>query len=275
MQRLLYLIGRGVRETGQALDRVGCRLQGNFSFREQLSRHHRLIPLYDKKPSVGAETFIAPNAAVIGRVQVGDQATVWYGACLRGDINDIKVGKNSHIGDRVVVHARSQTSNQSGLPALIGDNVVIGQGSILHACTVADNCLIEMGCTILDGAIIGANSIVGPGSLVLQNTAVPEKQYWAGSPAKYIRDVSAEEIKYIATAADNWFKLGRTHDEHHNLTSFERAREHENWEEDPQGEEGEDLSARFLSSDSRLRVQRDLEKEKQKVDDIPQHRKKN
>merc|ERR1712000_398365 len=83
--RMMFGLGRGVRETGQALDRVGCKIQGNLAFVEELSRHRRLAPLYDKWPSVGKKVFIAPNASVIGDVQIRDGASVWYGAVLRSE----------------------------------------------------------------------------------------------------------------------------------------------------------------------------------------------
>ncbi|MEY4198953.1 MAG: hypothetical protein RLZZ265_693, partial [Verrucomicrobiota bacterium] len=113
-----------------------------------------------KKPVLGNGVYLAKTAVVLGDVTLGDYASVWYGAVLRGDINRIVVGANTNIQDNAVVHLADD------FPCLIGEWVTVGHSAIVHACTVGDECLIGMGATILDGAEIGAQSIVGANALV-------------------------------------------------------------------------------------------------------------
>jgi carbonic anhydrase/acetyltransferase-like protein (isoleucine patch superfamily) len=219
LKRVLSLVGRGIRETGQAIDRLGSTVQGNYAFKEQLSRHRRLQNFFDNKPKVGEKSFIAPNASVIGSVEVGDKTSVWYGAILRGDVSKIKIGSHSTIGDRTVVHGRSQPET----PTLIGNHVTVEQGCILHACTIMDKSVVGMGSTVLDGAVVSSHAVVGPGSLVLEKQVIPAKQYWAGTPAKYVRDLSVEEIKAIEATSEKHTGLSQKHLQFHQLREDERA----------------------------------------------------
>eukprot|EP01120_Amphizonella_sp_Union-15-10_P001962 TRINITY_DN12106_c0_g1_i1.p1 TRINITY_DN12106_c0_g1~~TRINITY_DN12106_c0_g1_i1.p1 ORF type:complete len:245 (+),score=43.27 TRINITY_DN12106_c0_g1_i1:82-816(+) len=212
IRKLLFNFGRAIRETGQALDRVGSRTQGNFSFVGPVSRRTRVLPLYNQIPKIGSEAFVASSASLIGDVELGNNATIWYGAILRGDVNPIKVGSETSILDGAIVHSRSNKAIKPGLPTLIGNNVTIGPGSVIHACTISDNSLIDLGSTILDGAVIESFSVVGPGSLVLSDTHIPSKQYWQGSPAKYVRDVTDQEIKFIQESTKNHQRLAKQHD---------------------------------------------------------------
>ncbi|KAF2620253.1 hypothetical protein F2Q68_00040904 [Brassica cretica] len=114
--RAFYSVGFWIRETGQALDRLGCRLQGKNCFREQLSRHRTLMNVFDKAPIVDKEAFVAPSASVIGNVQIGRGSSIWYGCVLRGDVNTVSVGSGTNIQDNSLVHvAKSNLSGKSHL----------------------------------------------------------------------------------------------------------------------------------------------------------------
>mmetsp|Transcript_14855 Transcript_14855/g.58270 ORF Transcript_14855/g.58270 Transcript_14855/m.58270 type:complete len:243 (+) Transcript_14855:83-811(+) len=231
MWKLLFAAGRAVRETGQALDRVGCRIQGSYAYKEQLSRHRRLAPLQNYRPKLGNDVFVAPNASVIGRVEVGPKSTVWYGSVLRGDVNDIKIGSNSSIGDGCVVHV---SSSVGGAPhaTTVGDNAVIEQGSILHGCTIGNNANVQMGSVVFDGAVVEQNAVVGAGSMVLAGAKVPEGQLWAGRPAKFVRDLTAEEKASLARSADDQYALAKQHEQEqmkHENTRAEDADKREYW----------------------------------------------
>eukprot|EP01122_Echinamoeba_exundans_P004942 TRINITY_DN15143_c0_g1_i1.p1 TRINITY_DN15143_c0_g1~~TRINITY_DN15143_c0_g1_i1.p1 ORF type:complete len:252 (-),score=72.57 TRINITY_DN15143_c0_g1_i1:256-1011(-) len=217
LRRVGYVAGRALRETGQALDRAGCALAGNFAYKEQLNRHRRIMNLYDKAPKVGSNTFIAPNASVIGDVEVGDNTSIWYGTVLRGDVNFIKVGKNTAIGDRVVVHVARHGLKKRDAPTLIGDNVVIAHGAMIHACTIEDNAMVDIGSTVLDGAVVSNKAILGPGSLLLEGQRVPTGELWAGSPAKFVRKLTEEEMAAISNIAQKYRELADKHDEYHSL----------------------------------------------------------
>lgn len=198
LKRFSYVLGNTVRETAYALDRVGCRLQGNYAFTEELSRHRRVMGLYDKQPAISQDVFIAPNASVIGSVSLGEGANVWYGSVLRGDVNDISVGKKSSIGNRSVVHASGGLTTLA--PTKIGDNVVVGDGVVLHGCTLEDECRVDDGAVLNDNVVVEKHAIVGPGAVVTSGKRVPSGQVWAGNPAKYVRDVSEEEKEFAGWA---------------------------------------------------------------------------
>jgi carbonic anhydrase/acetyltransferase-like protein (isoleucine patch superfamily) len=156
-----------------------------------------------RSPTVGEGVYIARTAVVVGDVTLGQGASVWYHAVLRGDINRIVVGQYSNVQDNAVLHLADD------YPCLVGDWVTIGHGAIVHACTVEDEVLIGMGATILDGAAIGAQSIVGANALVTQGTRIPPGSLVLGAPAKVVRVLTAEQRagirwwaeKYVGNAA--------------------------------------------------------------------------
>jgi carbonic anhydrase/acetyltransferase-like protein (isoleucine patch superfamily) len=223
LKRIGYSVGNLVRETGIALDRVGMRMQGDQAFVEQLSRHRRLMNLYDKKPTLGLETFVAPSASVIGAVSIGQRSSVWYSCVLRGDVNSIEIGENSSLQDRVVVHTSSVSEGKFAEPTKIGNNVTVGQGCILHAVTLNDDCFIGMGSHLMDGVVVESNAIVGASSVVAADTVVKSGQMWAGNPAQYVRDITAEEKALISARADRYHELAMEHQEETDKTWMDLA----------------------------------------------------
>ncbi|KAJ0247781.1 Gamma carbonic anhydrase 1 [Hirschfeldia incana] len=209
--RAFYSVGFWIRETGQALDRLGCRLQGKNCFREQLSRHRTLMNVFDKAPIVDKEAFVAPSASVIGNVQIGRGSSIWYGCVLRGDVNTVTVGSGTNIQDNSLVHVAK--SNLSGkVPATtIGDNVTIGHCAVLHGCTVEDEAFIGMGATLLDGVVVENHALVAAGALVRQNTRIPSGEIWGGNPARFLRKLKSEEIDFIPKSAENYSNLAKVH----------------------------------------------------------------
>lgn len=138
-------------------------------------------------PTLGKNVYLAKTAVVLGDVTLGDYASVWYNAVLRGDINRIVVGEGSNIQDNAVVHLADN------FPCIIGNYVTVGHSAIVHACTIGNECLIGMGAVVLDGAEIGDQCIIGANALVKQNMKVPPGSMVLGSPAKIVRELTAEE----------------------------------------------------------------------------------
>ncbi len=138
-------------------------------------------------PEIHRSAFIAGSADVIGRVTIHEDASVWYNATLRGDINEIVIGERSNVQDNVVIHL----SDDFGCH--VGELVTVGHSAILHACTVKDEALIGMGAIILDGAVIGERSIIGAGALVTGGTVIPPGSLVLGSPGKVVRTLSVDE----------------------------------------------------------------------------------
>jgi carbonic anhydrase/acetyltransferase-like protein (isoleucine patch superfamily) len=154
-----------------------------------------------KTPTIGKEVFLARGAAVIGDVTLGDHASVWYNAVLRGDLNRISVGHHSNVQDCVVVHVANQFACE------IGDYVTIGHGAHVHACTIGEETLIGMGSTILDGAAVGRQCMVGAGALITQGASFPDGSLILGAPAKVARPLTAEERNRLKAPAEKYAQI--------------------------------------------------------------------
>lgn len=149
-------------------------------------------------PQIADSAYIAPSADVIGRTEINEKASIWFGTVLRGDINKIIVGKYSNIQDNSTVHVSEDA------PVEIGDYVTIGHNCVIHGCKISNYSLIGMGSTILDGAEIGAYSMVGAGSLVTGNKKFPSGVLILGSPAKVVRELTEEEKVKLKESAEHY-----------------------------------------------------------------------
>ena len=154
-------------------------------------------------PDIGADVFIHDTAVVIGRVHLGDRASVWPTAVIRGDVEQISVGCDTNVQDGAVLHA------DPGMPCTVGDRVTIGHRATVHGCTVGDECLVGIGATVLNGARIGSQSIIGAHALVPEGMEIPSGVLVVGVPAKVRRELTDEEraglaaqaARYVANAA--------------------------------------------------------------------------
>ncbi|XP_024976920.1 gamma carbonic anhydrase 1, mitochondrial [Cynara cardunculus var. scolymus] len=209
--RAAYTVGFWIRETGQAMDRLGSRLQGNNYFKEQLSRHRSLMNVYDKAPAVDKDAFVAPSASIIGDVNVGAGSSIWYGCVLRGDVNSISIGSGTNIQDHSLVHVAKSNLPGKVLPTVIGDNVTVGHSAVLHGCTVEDEAFVGMKATLLDGVVVEKHGMVAAGALVRQDTRIPSGEVWGGNPAKFLRKLTEEEIAFISQSAANYGSLAKVH----------------------------------------------------------------
>lgn len=160
-------------------------------------------------PQIGKNVFIAKSADIIGDVKIGDDSSVWFKAVIRGDVHKIQIGKRTSIQDGTVVHVTHYKfdDKSGGYPTIIGDDVTVGHGVILHGCIIANACLIGMGAVILDGANIGEESIVGAGSLVTQGKSFPARSLIIGSPARAVRTLKDEEVKELYASAARYVKF--------------------------------------------------------------------
>jgi carbonic anhydrase/acetyltransferase-like protein (isoleucine patch superfamily) len=154
----------------------------------------------DKQPSVAPSAFVAREATLVGEVVLGENASVWFGAVLRGDNEPIRVGAGSNVQEGAVLHA------DPGYPLTLGDNVTVGHQAMLHGCTVGDGALIGIQAVVLNGAVIGASCRVGAGAVVTERKVFPDRSMILGAPAKVVRQLSDEEVAGIRGIADNYAK---------------------------------------------------------------------
>lgn len=167
--------------------------------------HERLARHLDREPQIESALFVAANATIIGDVVLGDQASVFYGAVLRGDIARIRAGQGTNLQDNVIVHLADD------LDAIIGDWCTIGHGAIIHACTIEDECLIGMGATILDGARVGRRSLVAAGAVVTPGTVIPPGSMVMGTPARVARSLSDAEQDALRGWAEKYLAVAAAH----------------------------------------------------------------
>lgn len=158
-------------------------------------------------PVIPQSSKIFDGAIVVGEVYLGEKVSVWYHAVIRGDMAKIVIGNNTNIQDNAVIHTNTD------MPTLIGDNVTVGHGAIIHAATIEDNCLIGMGSIILDGAYIEQGAMVGAGCLVPPGKIVPKKHLAIGNPMKIVRELTEDEVASTLKNAEHYIQLMGEYDE--------------------------------------------------------------
>ncbi len=151
-------------------------------------------------PEISSDSWVAPNAIIIGKVKLEKNSSIWFNAVLRGDIEKIVIGENSNIQDGSVLHT------DPGCPLTVGKGVTVGHMVMLHGCEISDDALIGIGSTILNKAKIGKNCIIGANTLVTENKVIPDNSLVLGSPGKVIRKVTDDEIKVIRENAKHYVK---------------------------------------------------------------------
>ena len=154
-------------------------------------------------PQIHNDTYISETASVIGDVILKEGASVWFGASVRGDVDQIIIGENSNVQDNASLHTSEH------LPLTIGRGVTVGHNAVLHSCTIGDNSLIGMGAIVLDGAVIGKNCIVGAGALVTGGTIIPDNSMVLGAPAKIKRELTDSEISGNRDNANEYLRLSK------------------------------------------------------------------
>ncbi len=163
----------------------------------------RSIDSYWSIPDLSQTAFVAANATVMGNVSLAEGSSVWYGAVVRGDIEQIAIGKFSNIQDGAVLHG------DPGKPTILEDFVTVGHRAVIHSAHIETGCLIGIGAIILDGVTVGAGSIIGAGSVVTKD--VPARSLVVGIPARKVKNVSEEQALELLAHARNYQKLAQVH----------------------------------------------------------------
>ncbi|MEX2477198.1 MAG: gamma carbonic anhydrase family protein [Gracilimonas sp.] len=159
-----------------------------------------------RSPQFDETNFVAPSADIIGEVTLGNESSVWFNVTIRGDVNYIQVGDRSNVQDNVCIHVMNQTG-----PTIIGNEVTIGHGAVVHGCTIKDRVLIGINATILDKVVIEPDVIVAAGTLVPPGKTLESGYMYMGSPAKKARKLTEEELASIPKYAENYVKYSRAY----------------------------------------------------------------
>jgi len=166
-----------------------------------------LLPFRDHVPQVAVDAFVAANATLIGQVEVGARANIWFGCVLRGDLAPIHVGALTNVQDGTVVHV----SSVRGGDTWIGERVTIGHMALIHACRLEDRCFVGMKSCVMDGAVVETGAWIAAGAVVTPGKRVKSGELWAGTPARFLRAVTTEEAHYIETLPERYAELAEQH----------------------------------------------------------------
>ena len=159
-------------------------------------------------PSLGDGVYVHPSATIIGDVSLGNNASVWPGTIIRGDVNFIRIGEGTNVQDLSVLHVSHKSSwDPAGAPLIVGSNVTIGHKVILHGCTIEDESLIGMGSIIMDKVVVQKHVLVGAGSLVPEGKILESGYLYLGSPARRVRKLTDKELEHFLYSANHYIKL--------------------------------------------------------------------
>lgn len=163
-----------------------------------------LLPYAGQVPRLAESAFIAPGAVLTGDLEIGEESSIWFGVVIRADVNVVRIGARSNIQDGTIIHCTS-----GGHGTYIGDDVTVGHGAVLHACTVEDGAFIGMKACLLDGTVVESGGMVAAGALLTPGKRVKQGELWAGSPAKLLRTLSEEERQNFRESATHYVEVAR------------------------------------------------------------------
>lgn len=167
-----------------------------------------------KSPRVDRSAFVAPGAQLIGDIEIGPEASIWYGCVLRADVNRIRIGARTNIQDGSVVHVDSpKPGAEDGHPTIIGADVLIGHLAMVHGCILHDRAFVGLGSIVMDGCVIESDAMLAAGAMLTPGRRIPSGQLWAGRPAKYVRDLRVEELAGHREGVAHYVALARAHSE--------------------------------------------------------------
>lgn len=170
-----------------------------------------IIPLNGKTPRIDPSAFIAPGCRIIGDVEIGPDASVWYNCVIRADVNYIRIGARSNIQDGTVIHCDSDKDGSGGCPTNIGSDVLIGHMAMIHGCTLMDRAFVGLGAIVMDHCVVEGDAMLAAGALLSPGKVVPHRQLWTGRPAKYVRDLSDEAVTGMREGIEHYVHNAKAH----------------------------------------------------------------
>lgn len=229
-------IGLYISELGGGMDRFGSRLSDDIAYTQTLSRHRNIMALEEVKPSVDF-SFVASNSTLVGEVSLSSYSSIWHNATLRAEYSPIRIGSYSSVGDGSTLY--SHCAVPTGVPASVnvGKHVTIQNNCTIFSCIIDDEVFIGSGSIIGEGCKIEKGAVIAPNTLVPPGRLIPGRQLWAGNPAKYVRDLTEEEVYSYYVQTFNMWSLAQNH-----LNGFEVIKIDNEVEVDP-----DSLVASYLS----------------------------
>jgi gamma-carbonic anhydrase len=170
-----------------------------------------IITLNGKTPKIHPSAFIAPGCRIIGEVEIGAEASIWYNCVIRADVNFIRIGARSNVQDGTVIHCDSDKGGMAGFPTIIEEGALIGHMAMLHGCTIGRNALVGLGSIVMDGCVIENDAMLAAGAMLTPGKRIETGQMWGGRPAKFMRDLTAEWAPANAMAVAHYVHNGKAH----------------------------------------------------------------
>ncbi|WP_068091968.1 gamma carbonic anhydrase family protein [Novosphingobium rosa] len=165
-------------------------------------------------PRIHESAFIAPGCRIIGDVEIGPDASIWYNCVIRADINHIRIGARSNVQDGSVIHCDSpKPSRPAGFPTLIGDDVLIGHMAMIHGCVLEDRAFVGMGAVVMDGARVSSDAMLAAGALLSPGKVIPPRELWVGRPAAFSRTLNDQQLAAMQDGVARYVTNGRLHRE--------------------------------------------------------------
>lgn len=171
-----------------------------------------IAAIHGKAPRIHPEAFIAPGCRIIGDVEIGAGASIWYNCVLRGDVNRIVIGARSNIQDGTVIHCDSpDPRHPEGFPTLIGEDVLVGHMAMIHGCVVHDRGFVGLSATVMNGCVIESDGMLAAGALLTPGKRIGAGQLWGGRPAAYMRDLTEAAMAEMQTGVAHYVRNGQAH----------------------------------------------------------------
>jgi gamma-carbonic anhydrase len=171
-----------------------------------------IITLHGKTPNIHPSAFIAPGCRIIGDVTIGPDASIWYNCVIRAEVNAVVIGARSNIQDGSIIHCDGPAPGvPDGFPTIIGEDVLIGHNAMVHGCVLHDRAFVGLSTTIMNGAVIESDAMLAAGAMLTQNKRVETGQLWAGSPARFVRELDKAEIANMQIGVAHYVENAKAH----------------------------------------------------------------
>lgn len=170
-----------------------------------------ILPFGGKSPKIHPSAFIAPGCKIIGDVEIGANASVWYNSVIRADVNYVHIGAGTNIQDGTIIHCDSDKDGAGGFPTVIGEDVLVGHMAMLHGCTLLDRAFVGLGAIVMDGCIIEGDAMLAAGAMLTPGKSVLHRQLWGGRPAKYMRDLDDDAVTRMREGVEHYVHNAKAH----------------------------------------------------------------
>jgi carbonic anhydrase/acetyltransferase-like protein (isoleucine patch superfamily) len=187
--------------------------EGKVKAMNDLPPHVSIIPFGGKSPVIHPSAFIAPGCRIIGDVEIGPDASIWYNCVIRADVNRIRIGARTNIQDGTIVHCDSDKDGSGGYPTIIGDDVLIGHLAMVHGCILRDRAFVGLGAIVMDGCTVEGDAMLAAGAMLTPGKRMASGELWAGRPATFMRQLTDAQLAGMRAGVIGYVRNAKAHQE--------------------------------------------------------------